>query len=96
MGMKSASKSIGALMVKSQSFKLVKSVLSVAGPTNTQKDGVKGQKFCINVLTKICMLPLCRLQLLPRPRVFRILDFNQVHMLLVYIQLEGLPHAIGC
>ena len=31
----------GALMVKSQLFKMVKGVLSLAGPTNTQKDGVR-------------------------------------------------------
>eukprot|EP00983_Pelagomonas_calceolata_P055122 1143992-Pelagomonas_calceolata.AAC.2 len=41
-------------------------------------------------------MPLCRLQLLSRPRVFTVLDFNQVHMPLVYIQLMGLPHAVGC
>eukprot|EP00983_Pelagomonas_calceolata_P018514 580717-Pelagomonas_calceolata.AAC.1 len=39
MGMKFASKFNGTLlMVKSQLFKLLKGVLSVAGPTNTQKD----------------------------------------------------------
>eukprot|EP00983_Pelagomonas_calceolata_P055568 1144208-Pelagomonas_calceolata.AAC.9 len=37
-GMKFASKFIGVLAAKSQLFKLVKGVLSVAGPTNTQKD----------------------------------------------------------
>eukprot|EP00983_Pelagomonas_calceolata_P016627 524333-Pelagomonas_calceolata.AAC.1 len=42
------------------------------------------------------MLPLCRLQLLSRPRVFTVLNFNQVHMPLVPIQLVGLPHAVGC
>uniref|UniRef100_A0A6S8PPB3 Uncharacterized protein n=1 Tax=Dunaliella tertiolecta TaxID=3047 RepID=A0A6S8PPB3_DUNTE len=96
MGMKFASKFIGALMVKSQLFKLVKGVLSVAGPTNTQKDGVESHNFCINEFAEVCMLPLCRLQLLSRPRVFTVLDFNQVHMPLVYIQLVGLPHAVGC
>eukprot|EP00983_Pelagomonas_calceolata_P100894 1158626-Pelagomonas_calceolata.AAC.2 len=45
MGMKSASKFTGALVVnlKSQLFKLVKGVLSVAGPTSTQKGGVESQ-----------------------------------------------------
>eukprot|EP00983_Pelagomonas_calceolata_P005187 169368-Pelagomonas_calceolata.AAC.1 len=41
MGMKFASKFIGTLVVKSQLFKLVKGVFSVAGPTDTQKDGVE-------------------------------------------------------
>eukprot|EP00983_Pelagomonas_calceolata_P029892 936161-Pelagomonas_calceolata.AAC.1 len=36
-GMKSASKVIGALVVECQLLKLVKGVLSVASPTNTQK-----------------------------------------------------------
>eukprot|EP00983_Pelagomonas_calceolata_P051977 1142642-Pelagomonas_calceolata.AAC.21 len=96
MGMKYVSKFIGTLVVKSQLFKLMKGVLSVAGPTNNQQDGVESHSFCINVLTKICMLPLCRLQLLSRPRVFAVLDFNQVHMPLVHIQLVGLPHVVGC
>eukprot|EP00983_Pelagomonas_calceolata_P003208 104744-Pelagomonas_calceolata.AAC.1 len=39
---------------------------------------------------------LCRLQLLSRPRVFIVLDFDQVHMPLVYIQLVRLPQAVGC
>eukprot|EP00983_Pelagomonas_calceolata_P080543 1155186-Pelagomonas_calceolata.AAC.6 len=46
--MKFASKFIGALVVKSQLLKLVKVVLSVAGSTNTQKDGVESLIFCIN------------------------------------------------
>eukprot|EP00983_Pelagomonas_calceolata_P073264 1152063-Pelagomonas_calceolata.AAC.2 len=41
MGMKFASKFIATLAVNSQLFKLVEDVLSVAGPTNTQKDGVE-------------------------------------------------------
>eukprot|EP00983_Pelagomonas_calceolata_P029752 932246-Pelagomonas_calceolata.AAC.1 len=67
-------------MVKSQLFKLVKGVLSVAGPTITQKDGVESHKFSTNELAEVCMLPLCRLQLLSRPCAFTVLDFNQVHM----------------
>eukprot|EP00983_Pelagomonas_calceolata_P041348 1138028-Pelagomonas_calceolata.AAC.1 len=46
MGMKFASKFIG--VVKSQLSKLVKGVLSVSVPTNTQKDGVESHSFCIN------------------------------------------------
>eukprot|EP00983_Pelagomonas_calceolata_P030640 961914-Pelagomonas_calceolata.AAC.1 len=42
------------------------------------------------------MLPLCRLQLLSRPRVFTVIDFKQVHMPLVHTQLVGLPHAVDC
>eukprot|EP00983_Pelagomonas_calceolata_P075550 1153064-Pelagomonas_calceolata.AAC.9 len=38
MGMEFVSKHIGTLVVKSQLFKLVKGMLSVTGPTNTQKD----------------------------------------------------------
>eukprot|EP00983_Pelagomonas_calceolata_P003987 129702-Pelagomonas_calceolata.AAC.1 len=52
MGLEFASKFIGALVVKSQLFKLIKGVLSVVGPTNTQKDGVESHKFCINRLTE--------------------------------------------
>eukprot|EP00983_Pelagomonas_calceolata_P064751 1148260-Pelagomonas_calceolata.AAC.1 len=89
MGMKVASEFIGALVVKSQLFKVVKGVLSVAGPTNTQMDGVESHNFCINEFAEVCMLPLCRLQLLSRPRVFTVINFNQVHMLLVHIQLVG-------
>eukprot|EP00983_Pelagomonas_calceolata_P016103 509229-Pelagomonas_calceolata.AAC.4 len=64
MGMKCLSKFIGALMVQSQLFKLFKGVLSLAGPTDTQKDGVESHNFCINEFAEVCMLPLCRLQLL--------------------------------
>eukprot|EP00983_Pelagomonas_calceolata_P007043 229463-Pelagomonas_calceolata.AAC.1 len=52
MGMKFASKFICALVVKSQLCKLVKGVLSVAGPANTQKDGVESHNFCINELAE--------------------------------------------
>eukprot|EP00983_Pelagomonas_calceolata_P007946 259776-Pelagomonas_calceolata.AAC.1 len=38
MGMKFASKFIGALVIKSQLLKLVEGMLSVTGPTSTQKD----------------------------------------------------------
>eukprot|EP00983_Pelagomonas_calceolata_P054460 1143695-Pelagomonas_calceolata.AAC.1 len=33
---------------------------------------------------------------LSRPRVFTVLDFNQVHMLLACIQLVRLSHAVSC
>eukprot|EP00983_Pelagomonas_calceolata_P013920 445705-Pelagomonas_calceolata.AAC.1 len=95
MGMKLASKLIGGLVVNSQLFKLVKGVLSVAGPTNTQRDGVESHSFCTNEFAEVCMLPLCRLQLLFRPRVLTALDFNQVHMSMVSIQLVRLSHAVS-
>eukprot|EP00983_Pelagomonas_calceolata_P133863 1162007-Pelagomonas_calceolata.AAC.9 len=96
MGLKFASKFSGTLVAQSQLFKLFKGVLSVALPTNIQKDGMENHNFCINEFAEFCMLPLCRLQLLSRPRVFTVLDFDQVHMPLVYIQLVGLPHTVGC
>eukprot|EP00983_Pelagomonas_calceolata_P074252 1152482-Pelagomonas_calceolata.AAC.3 len=40
MCMEFASKFNGTLVVKTQSLKLVKGMLSVTGPTNTLKDGV--------------------------------------------------------
>eukprot|EP00983_Pelagomonas_calceolata_P135253 1162138-Pelagomonas_calceolata.AAC.6 len=40
VGMKFASKFDGTLVVKTQLGKLVKGMLSIAGPTNTQKDGM--------------------------------------------------------
>eukprot|EP00983_Pelagomonas_calceolata_P089171 1157285-Pelagomonas_calceolata.AAC.6 len=95
MGMKLASKCIGTLMVKFQLFELIKGMLDVAGPTNTQKDGVQSHDFSTNKFAEFCMLLLCRLQLLSRPRVFTVLDFNQVHMPLVYMELVGLCHAVG-
>eukprot|EP00983_Pelagomonas_calceolata_P045985 1139959-Pelagomonas_calceolata.AAC.2 len=54
----------------------------VASPTNAQENGMKSyryRRFCTDILAEICMLPLCRLQLLPRPRGTA-LDFNQVHV----------------
>eukprot|EP00983_Pelagomonas_calceolata_P032624 1022971-Pelagomonas_calceolata.AAC.1 len=51
--------------------------------------------FCTNDFAEVCMLPLCRLQLLFRPCVLTVLDFNQVHMLLVSIQLVRLSHAVS-
>eukprot|EP00983_Pelagomonas_calceolata_P046891 1140377-Pelagomonas_calceolata.AAC.13 len=34
------------------------------------------EEFCINEFAEVCMLPLCRLQLLSKPRVFTVLDFS--------------------
>eukprot|EP00983_Pelagomonas_calceolata_P030155 945179-Pelagomonas_calceolata.AAC.1 len=42
-------------------------MISIAGPTNTQKDGVEGHNFSTNEFAEVCMLPLCRLQCLPPP-----------------------------
>eukprot|EP00983_Pelagomonas_calceolata_P070101 1150638-Pelagomonas_calceolata.AAC.1 len=64
-------------------------MISVAGPTNTQKYSVQSHDFSTNELAEVSMLPLCRLQLLSRPRVFTVLDFNEVHMPLVYMELVG-------
>eukprot|EP00983_Pelagomonas_calceolata_P079214 1154571-Pelagomonas_calceolata.AAC.1 len=61
--MKFASKFIGALVVESQLFKLIQGVLSIAGPTNTQKDGVESHDLSTNELAEVSMLPLCRLLL---------------------------------
>eukprot|EP00983_Pelagomonas_calceolata_P046710 1140309-Pelagomonas_calceolata.AAC.1 len=48
MGMQFASKFIGTLpvVIRSQSLKLVKGMLKLAGPTNTQKDGVESHDSC--------------------------------------------------
>eukprot|EP00983_Pelagomonas_calceolata_P008015 261283-Pelagomonas_calceolata.AAC.1 len=48
MGIKFGSKLINALLVKFQILTLVKGVLSVAGPNNTQKNSVESHNFCIN------------------------------------------------
>eukprot|EP00983_Pelagomonas_calceolata_P053276 1143237-Pelagomonas_calceolata.AAC.1 len=76
MGMQFARKFYGMLMVKSQLFKLVKGMLNIAGPTDTQEDGVESHDLRTNEFAEVCMLPLCRLQLLSRPRVFTVLGFN--------------------
>eukprot|EP00983_Pelagomonas_calceolata_P001465 49209-Pelagomonas_calceolata.AAC.1 len=70
-------------------------MISVAGPTNTQKDSVESHDFSTNKFPEVCMLPLCRLLLLSRPSVFTVLNFNQVHVPLVFMKLVGLPHAVG-
>eukprot|EP00983_Pelagomonas_calceolata_P042624 1138576-Pelagomonas_calceolata.AAC.1 len=95
MGMKLASKFNGTLMFKSTFFELVKGVFSITGPANTQKDSMKRHSFCTNDFAGVCMLPLCRLQMLSRPRALTVLDFNQVHMSLVSIQLVRLSHAVS-
>eukprot|EP00983_Pelagomonas_calceolata_P131602 1161794-Pelagomonas_calceolata.AAC.3 len=87
----SGNKLVGILYIMG----LKSGVLSVAGPTNTQKDGVESHNFCINESAEVCMLPLCRLQLLSRPCVLTVLDFNLVHISLVSIQLVRLSHAVS-
>eukprot|EP00983_Pelagomonas_calceolata_P055836 1144321-Pelagomonas_calceolata.AAC.1 len=67
----------------------------MASPTNTQKDSMKSHGFCINEFAEVCMLRLCRLQLLSRPRALRVLDFNQLHMSQVSTQLVRLFHAVS-
>eukprot|EP00983_Pelagomonas_calceolata_P089868 1157354-Pelagomonas_calceolata.AAC.5 len=96
MGMKFASKFIGTLVVKSQLFELVKGMLSITGPANTQKDGF--ESFCTYKFAETCMLPLCRLQLLSRLRVFTAFGLNQleVHMSLNCILLVRLSHTVRC
>eukprot|EP00983_Pelagomonas_calceolata_P119426 1160604-Pelagomonas_calceolata.AAC.10 len=91
--MEIASKFNGTLMVKSQLFELAKGMLSVTGPNNTQKDGTLRDSFSTYILAKICMLPQCPLQLLPRPSIFTIFNLYQVYVLLVQTQLMGLSNA---
>eukprot|EP00983_Pelagomonas_calceolata_P122321 1160896-Pelagomonas_calceolata.AAC.3 len=81
MGMKFASKFNGMLVVQSQSFKLIKGMLNVTAPTDTQR--------------VICMLLLCGFQLLGRPCVFTVLGFNRVYVPLVHTQLMRLSNAGG-
>eukprot|EP00983_Pelagomonas_calceolata_P030525 957863-Pelagomonas_calceolata.AAC.1 len=69
MGMKSVSKLNGTLVFKSQLFKLVECMFCVMRSNNAQDDGMKSYDFCTNEFAEVCMLPLCRLQLLSRPRV---------------------------
>eukprot|EP00983_Pelagomonas_calceolata_P083939 1156258-Pelagomonas_calceolata.AAC.4 len=95
MGMKFMSKFIGTLMVKPKLFGLIKGVLNITGLANTQKDSMKSHSFCTDEYAEVCMLPLCCLQLLSRPRVLTVLDSNQVHMSLVNIQLVRLSHAVS-
>eukprot|EP00983_Pelagomonas_calceolata_P033422 1046915-Pelagomonas_calceolata.AAC.1 len=95
MGMKLASKFNGTLVVQSQLFKLVEDMLRIISPTNTQENGIKSHRFCINEFAEVCMPPLCRLQLLSRPCVLTVLNFNQVHVSLICIQLVRLSHAVS-
>eukprot|EP00983_Pelagomonas_calceolata_P075559 1153067-Pelagomonas_calceolata.AAC.4 len=64
MCMKHASKFNGMLMVKSKLFELIKGVFNITGPTNTQKDSTKSHNLCTYEFADVCMLPLCRLQVL--------------------------------
>eukprot|EP00983_Pelagomonas_calceolata_P134886 1162102-Pelagomonas_calceolata.AAC.8 len=45
MGMEFLSKFMGPFLVKSKLFKLVQGMISVAGPTSTQKDSVESQLY---------------------------------------------------
>eukprot|EP00983_Pelagomonas_calceolata_P045850 1139895-Pelagomonas_calceolata.AAC.5 len=76
MGMQFASKSNGTPVVKSQLFKLVQGMLNTAGPTNNQEDGAESHNFSTTEFAEVCMLPLFRLKLLSRYRVFTVLDFK--------------------
>eukprot|EP00983_Pelagomonas_calceolata_P033493 1048299-Pelagomonas_calceolata.AAC.1 len=49
MGMEFASMFNGTLMVKSQLFKLVKGMLGLTGPTNTQKDDLVPSQYLISM-----------------------------------------------
>eukprot|EP00983_Pelagomonas_calceolata_P006354 209957-Pelagomonas_calceolata.AAC.1 len=49
------------------------------------KDSMKSHRFCTNEFAEVGMLPLCRLQLLFRPRVLTELNSNQVHTSLIGI-----------
>eukprot|EP00983_Pelagomonas_calceolata_P056710 1144727-Pelagomonas_calceolata.AAC.3 len=62
----------------------------------TPEHSMKSHSFCTNEFAEVCMLPLCRFQLLSRPRVLIVLDFNQVHMLLVSNQLVRLSYTVSC
>eukprot|EP00983_Pelagomonas_calceolata_P038838 1136940-Pelagomonas_calceolata.AAC.1 len=76
MGMKFASKFIGALVGKFQRLKLVKGVLSVSGSTNTQKDGVESHNCCTNEFALMILdfnkvhMPLFHIQLMRLLHVF--------------------------
>eukprot|EP00983_Pelagomonas_calceolata_P127744 1161441-Pelagomonas_calceolata.AAC.1 len=45
-------------------------MISIAGPTNIQKDSVESHNSSTHEFAEVCKLPLCRFQLLSRPRVF--------------------------
>eukprot|EP00983_Pelagomonas_calceolata_P031744 995761-Pelagomonas_calceolata.AAC.1 len=46
ISMQFASNFIGTLVVKSQLSELVKGMLNIKGPTNTQMDGMESYNFC--------------------------------------------------
>eukprot|EP00983_Pelagomonas_calceolata_P077180 1153760-Pelagomonas_calceolata.AAC.1 len=55
MGMEFLSKFTGPLMVHSKLFTLVQGMISVAGPTNTQKDSVESHNFSTNKFPEVCI-----------------------------------------
>eukprot|EP00983_Pelagomonas_calceolata_P006229 206673-Pelagomonas_calceolata.AAC.1 len=69
MSMKSVSKFNGTLVVKSHLFKLVECMFCATRSTNAQENGMKSYNFRTKEFAEVCVLPLCRLQLLSRPRV---------------------------
>eukprot|EP00983_Pelagomonas_calceolata_P049809 1141674-Pelagomonas_calceolata.AAC.6 len=60
-------KVIGRLVVKSQSFKLVKDMLNIVGPTNTQKDVLESHNFCIHKFAEDMLFVRWRLAPLVEP-----------------------------
>eukprot|EP00983_Pelagomonas_calceolata_P072793 1151877-Pelagomonas_calceolata.AAC.1 len=101
MGMKFLSRFIRPLMVQSTSSKLVQGMMSIAGPTNTQKDSVESHNFSNNDFAEAsCLHSTREVQGVTRGfgaarKTLHVLNFDQVHMPLVYIQLVGLPQAVG-
>eukprot|EP00983_Pelagomonas_calceolata_P076135 1153289-Pelagomonas_calceolata.AAC.2 len=90
LGMKSVSKFNGTLVVKSKLLKLVEGMLSVTGPTGTQKDGnvtafplifIHRSACCHCAVSSCC------------PGLF---NLYQVYMPLVHTQLMGLSNAGSC
>eukprot|EP00983_Pelagomonas_calceolata_P074836 1152723-Pelagomonas_calceolata.AAC.2 len=55
MGMKFASKFIGALVVKHRLFELIEGVFNITSPAYTQKDGMESHNFCINEFAEVCL-----------------------------------------
>eukprot|EP00983_Pelagomonas_calceolata_P016109 509788-Pelagomonas_calceolata.AAC.1 len=83
------------LRLPSPAALIIQGMTSIAGPTNARKYSVESHDFSTNEFAEVCMLPLCRLQLLSRPHVFAVLDFDQAHVPLVCMELVGLSHAVG-
>eukprot|EP00983_Pelagomonas_calceolata_P047845 1140817-Pelagomonas_calceolata.AAC.1 len=82
MGMKFVSKFIGAFVVQSKLFKLVQGMISTAGPTSTQKDGVESHNFfaLMSLQGSACCRYAASNCCPGHERVFTVLNFNQVHV----------------